>query len=260
MDGVSDVNIWNTVIQIASVVGTLSTIILGIVAIWLSLYFYRRSNELNNSVRNLLSEIKESSRVTETTSRDLLNPTVRTILDIVQNRTRTSIESEGYIFMQRSAAKLDQVLKAQTVEEKEAARRAFIDEVNSLLGRLRHEVGKVGLALEPESGPVVNQPTPIKPTLPLPGSPSYNWIPFIRKIRDMEANPNRKFLSVRWLRETIFSRDPEAQEALQIAIDRLMLSTYYQDNTKNPKFPTLCCKLNQDHPVVNQILQAIDRK
>lgn len=91
----------------------------------------------------------------------------------------------------------------------------------------------------------------------LPGSPSYNWIPFMRKIRDLENS--HKFLSIKWLREKRFSSDTESQEALQVAIDKSMLSIYYQDNPKKPKYPTQCCRLNKDHQLVKGTLQAIEK-
>ena len=243
-----------TAIQIISLIGALSTIILGGIAIWLSLYFYRRSHELDNSMRTVLSRIEASSKATEVTSRDVLHPVVETILGVVRESTRTSIDTLGHTFMQRSTAKLTQVLEAQTPEEKEAARQVFIQEMNSLLGMLRHEIGKVGLASELESALPAERFPPVKPPR-MPGSPSYNWTRFIRRIRDMEAS--HRFLSVKWLREKRFSQDSGAQEALQIAIDKSMLLTYYTDNPNNPQFPTLCCKLNRDHRVVGEILQAI---
>jgi len=37
---------WEIALKILSIVSSLATVILGVTAIWLSLYFYRRSNEL----------------------------------------------------------------------------------------------------------------------------------------------------------------------------------------------------------------------
>jgi len=236
--------------QILGLIGALSTIILGVIAISLSLYFYRRNSDLSNSMQTLLSRIEASAKVTEVTSKEVLLPIIETILGIARDSARIQIESLGRTFMQRSAVKLEDVLQAKTYEEKEKARDGFINEINSLLGILRSEVGKIGLASEAESRPVVKtEPKPV------PGSSPYNWTPFIRKIRDMQNT--HKYLSVKWLREKRFNKDPELQEALQISLDRKMLLTYYQDNPKNPNFPTLSCKLNLDHPLVNEILQAI---
>ena len=243
-----------TAIQITTLIGTTAAIILGVIAICLTLYFYRRANEFDISMRDVLSEIQRSSRVTEATSRDVLHPVVETILGVVRSSTRSSIDSAGQTFMQKSAARLDRLLKAETDEDKKAARQSFIDEINSLLGTLRHEVGKVGVALEPQRVPAGRKP--IREDISaMPGSPSYNWTPFVRRIRDMQLT--HKFLSVKWLREKKFGQDPELQEALQIAIDRSLLLTSYRDNPANPAYPTLCCELNPDSPIVRDVLETI---
>lgn len=243
-------------LRIASLIGTLSTIILGIIAIWLSLYFYKRGTELHILVTKILSRIEASTKATEVASRDVLHPTIQGLLEMIRRSTDVRIESIGHTFTQRFATKLDQVVKARSHEEKEAARGEFLEEMNSLLGTLRHEVGKVVLAIEPEVTATAGTPTTAQ-AMPVPGSTSYNWLPFIRKIHNLEAT--KEFLAAKWLRETVFAKDPEAQEALQIAIDRSMLSTYHRNNPKNPQFPTLCCKLNLDHLLVKEIVQAIEQ-
>lgn len=244
----------NTAIQVVTLIGALSTIILGVVAIGLSLYFYQLSSRLHGSLTSIVSRIEASSKTTELASRDVLQPVIETILGVVRDSTQSRLDSVGYRFVQRSAAGLEKVVAAGSAEEKEAARREFIEEINSLLGLLRHEVGKFGLAVQPEIVPSA-QEFSLREPVPRPGSPSYNWTPFVRRIRDMEASYD--FLSVKWLRERRFAEDPEAREALQAALDKSMLSTYFRDNPKNPQFPTRCCKLNREHPVVIEILQAI---
>jgi hypothetical protein len=82
--------------------------------------------------------------------------------------------------------------------------------------------------------------------------PVYDLAPFLRKIRDLEES--HKFLSVKWLRENKFSDNNEAQEALQICIDKKYLETYRLDNPKNPKRPVLCCRLNHNNPEIKRIL------
>jgi hypothetical protein len=239
---------------IMSLIGMISTVIFGTLAIWLSLYFYRRNTELYNSMRDILFRIRESSKVSEVASRDVLHPVVDTILGVVRDSTRSRIENLGQTFMHKAAIKLDRVLKAETTEDKEAARQSFIDEINSLLGTLRHEVGKVDVAWEPEVTPAQRRST-TGDVKAIPGSPTYNWTPFIRRIRDMQET--HKFLSVKWLREKKFALEPQYQETLQIAIDRSILGTYYCNNPNNPEFPTLCCKLNPDNKIVRDVLESI---
>lgn len=241
-------------IQIMTLIGTISTIILGVTAICLSLYFFRRAHELDISLGGILGRIQESSKVTEATSRDVLLPVIQTILSVVRDTTQSRIQDLGQLFTQKSATKFQQLLEAQTPQEKEAIRQSLLDEINALLGTLRHEVGKASLVLQPEAT-ITARRTVREGMTPMPGSSTYNWAGFIRRIRDMQAAHN--FLSVKWLREKKFAGEPVYQEALQIAIDRSMLSTYYRDNPKNPGFPTLCCKLNEDHPTVEEVLKRI---
>lgn len=244
-----------TTIQIISLVGATTALILGVIAIWLSLYFYRRNDQLYDSMRETLSDIQASSRTTEVMSRDVLHPVIETILGMVRDSTTSRIDSIGQIFMQRTASKLESILGAQTPKEKESTRKEFFEELNSLLGTLRHEVGKVGLAWKEESAQQAVKPKLVRPAR-VPGSTSYNWTPFVRRIRDIEET--HEFLSVKWLREKRFSDEPEYQEALQVAIDRSMVLTHYIDNPYNPEFPTKCCKLNREHATVIEVLEAIE--
>ncbi|MFX0202362.1 MAG: hypothetical protein ACFFCW_40160 [Candidatus Hodarchaeota archaeon] len=232
-----EMGVW----EIIDLIGTLTTIILGVTAICLSLYLYRRSSELDASTKTLLSRVEASTSKTELASRDVLSP---------------MIELLGSQFTQRSVAKLEEVLAGQAPQEKQAAREAFIEEINSLLGTLRNEIAKLRPSAAPEIAVAAEKLTGVG-LRTMPGSPSYDWTEFIRRIRDMEAT--RDFLSVKWLRETRFSGDPEAQEALQIAIDRRILLTRRVDNPKNPEFPTLVCKLNREHEIVKEILKAMER-
>jgi len=73
-----------------------------------------------------------------------------------------------------------------------------------------------------------------------------NWI--------IEHEGKYSFLSVKFLREKVFGRDPVVQEALQFAIENGVLETYDQPNPKNPSWPTKACRLKRDHPLVQGIL------
>jgi hypothetical protein len=247
-----------TVIQVVGLIGSIATIILGIIAIWLSLYFYRRNNELSNSLNSIISRIEAQTRATEITSTNLITPVVSTVLAAITDSMTSRVENVGRQITQRSAASVERLLMAVTGQEKQRAREEFIKEIDSLVGILRHEVvprsqtteaGGIQPMIPGGAGTVVTIAT-----LP-PGSPTYNWTPFIRRIRDLENT--HPFLSVKWLRENRFAREPQTQEALQVAIDRRMLETYHLDNPNNPSFPTLCCKLNPEHSIASRILESI---
>lgn len=81
----------------------------------------------------------------------------------------------------------------------------------------------------------------------------YEIAPFLRKIRDLEAG--HKFLSIKWLRETIFAENPEAQEALQICIEKQYLTTYKIDNPRHKSRQVSCCKINQNKREIRKILE-----
>ncbi len=256
-------------IQIASLIGALSTIILGVIAIALSLYFYRLSMELHTQVSTTLNRIEVSSGVTEQATKDVIQPVVNAMVAGIRDKARSSIDTLGNSFTQRTIAQLETLFEADTEEERKSARQAFIKELDSLIGSLRNSVD--GLQLDFESGQELGRPESVFMRGPrslrgprdvqndgkraMPGTQYYDWAPFIRKIRDMEESHD--FLSVRWLREKRFADNPRFQGALQVAIDRELLSTHHEDNPNNPQFPTLCCRLNRDHALVRDILNAI---
>jgi hypothetical protein len=87
---------------------------------------------------------------------------------------------------------------------------------------------------------------------PRPAATVLEYAPFVRLIHNLEESHG--FLSVKWLREKYFAGSPANQEALQIALDRSMLLTERIRNPKNPRYMTLTCRLNRDHPVVKEVL------
>jgi len=80
----------------------------------------------------------------------------------------------------------------------------------------------------------------------------YDLAPFLRRIRDLEKE--HRFLSVKWLREKKYGNNPEAQEALQICLDKGYLKTYRQKNPRHPNRPVLSCKLNRENNDLKKIL------
>lgn len=244
---------------VASICGIFTTIILGGLAVWLSLYLYRMSTDLNTSIKSILSNVETSSKVTEITATHIIKPIINDLLRTNRSAMQDRISSESEIFTQRVMAMAEKLIQAQTPEEQGAAKGELLGEVDKLFGRIKDKAGKVGPLAKEDSVLVEGSPAVVKHK-PIPGSSSYNWMPFVRRIRDIRNNAPSDYLSVRWLREERFSENSEFQEALQIAIDREMLHTYHKDNKHNPKFPILCCELNESHPTVKEILQAISKE
>lgn len=208
-----------------------------------------RGGFCKGSAKDLLHKIEISSSTTELISKEILNPVIATIINILSESTKTKVDSIGSMFMSNLTPKLDRLLAAKTAGEKSMARKEFINATGGLLGKLRGELGKVGLSLEPEYSSIL-----------APGASSYNWTPFIQKIYDIENSRKLGFISVKWLRGKKFKNNSEYQNALQIAIERKLLSTYTINNPRKPQYPVLCCMLNKEHPIVSQALNILGIK
>src|SRR4030042_2046143 len=144
----------DTAIQITSFFLAIAALVLGIVAIWLSLYFYRRSNDLFNSLGSIISRIEASTKVTEVASKDIIRPIIQTVQEMVQNAMRGQIDSLRPTIIQRSAANLDEALKGLPESERRKAREAVFSELDSFLGTLKQQI-------KSEISPLENMNIPI---------------------------------------------------------------------------------------------------
>lgn len=97
---------------------------------------------------------------------------------------------------------------------------------------------------------------PAAKSTPIRDSNQYDFTNLIRRVRDLEVT--NQFVSLKRLRRE-FASEQGMQDCLDIAIERRMLSTYYVRNRKNPRFPTLACKLDREHALVKELLQSIAR-
>jgi hypothetical protein len=218
-----DASVWKVVLEVASVVGSLATIILGIVAIWLSLYFYRRSSEVFNALTQILSRVEASSKTTEVTSTQVTSRLVEGVISSLQRTTLGKVEEPTLL---RISERVNKALQSQPEAVREQAIKEIRDELKELFSVLKAEAA--------------------------PSSLDYDWGPFIRRIHQLEAE--NKFLSVKWLNETKFADDPAMQEALQVAIKDGLLELYSRDNPRNSAFKTTACKLAHRHQTVKKVL------
>lgn len=227
------------------------SLIVGAIALALSVYFFDQNNKLYNHAQSVLSRIETSSTAAEVRSKEVLEPTVRALLEGVRVDARSNtlgLVLEKLQLLQAQLAHLvagftEEASKASNEGERNIAYQKLLDEFSAHFQMLRDRLD----AAFPETRTVMK-------AAPVPGSTSYNWCPFLRRMRDLEQHHN--FLSVKWLRETKFAKDPESQEALEIAIAGSVLSTYHRPNPRNPLYPTLCCRLNREHPIVAKCLEA----
>lgn len=218
-----EASVWEVVLKVASIVGSLATIILGVIAIWLSLYFYRRSNEVYTALTQILSRIEASSKTTEVTSTQVTSRLIEGVIGSLQKTTLSKVEEPTLL---RISQRVNQSLQALP----EDVRQSTIKEI-------REELKELFLVLRAEAAP---------------SALDYDWGPFVRRIHQLEAE--HKFLSVKWLNENKFAGDLGIQEALQVAIRDGILELYPIDNPKNPAFKTTACKLTHRHPIVKKVL------
>lgn len=214
---------WEIALKILSIVSSLATVILGVTAIWLSLYFYRRSNELYAHMTQMLSRIEASSEAAKVTSTELTRPLVDGVVASLQERTLTQVEDPTLL---RISARVDKALEKVPRHARKRAVEEIVEELKELFTTLRAEAA--------------------------PTAPDYDWGPFIRRINQLEREHN--FLSVKWLNEKKLADDPAMRESLQVAIKYGILEMFWVENPKNPAFKTRGCKLARQHPVVKKVL------
>jgi len=215
--------VWEMVLQIVGLVGSIATIILGVIAIWLSLYFYRRSNDVYIALNTMLSRVEASSKTTEVTSTQV---TSRLIDGVIGSLQRENLEKLEHPAVLKISEKVDRALQPLPKQKRDSA-----------VSEIRKDLENLFLILRAETGPIAID---------------YDWGPFVRRIQVLETE--NRFLSVKWLNEKKLSDDPALREALQIAIKDGILELYSLPNPKNPDFETTACRLNSQNPVVKKIL------
>lgn len=85
---------------------------------------------------------------------------------------------------------------------------------------------------------------------------------FLRALDEVERQPQLKFVSLKWFRDTYvhkmgfpWARDPDMpRHLLQEATDRGLVLTDKVQNPKQPEFPVTSIHLNRQHPDVRRIV------
>ena len=212
------------VLATVSLAAGIISIVLGSLAIWLSLYLYHRSNELLVQVIRALSEIAASTKSTENTTSQV---TTR-VIDVLAAQVKSSYTRAEQDAKLRAVEKIERVLPGASMEQRKIVASEIARSVEEVFADIRSTVA--------------------------PAAADYDWGPFIRRVDGIETT--NRFLSVKWLRETQFAGQPSFQEALSIAIANGILGTYHRENPKAPDHPTLCCRLNRGLGAVRSALAA----
>jgi hypothetical protein len=220
-----EASIWEIVLKVASIIGSLATIILGVVAIKLSLHYEKQSKVEHIANMHILSRIEASTKSTEAASSQVINPLIG-MMGTFQKDALSKLEDTARLqTVQRISQKMDNAPQPLPADFKQ-----------SIIKEVTESLSKQFLALKVETAPTTLE---------------YDWGPFIRRIHQLASE--NKFLSVKWLDQTKFADAPVAREELQIAIKDGILERYTIENTRNPSYPTRACKLNRQHPAVKRV-------
>lgn len=212
-----------TISSIAGLISALVSIPFAAIAMWQSLYFYRMSNEAGNRLMQAIADLAVSARSTEATTTQVTTRALDVLAGHFEQRVEQA-EREGRMRVAESVAR---ALSDAAPQDRHDAQAAASRAISETFTRLKTSVA--------------------------PTSEDYDWGPFIRRLNGLQRN--NLYLSIKWLRQTVFASDPGMQEALQIAIELGLLATYRRANPTQPRYPTLCCKLNREHPVVRATLE-----
>jgi hypothetical protein len=240
-----------TASEIVGFVGSLVSIVVGLfgiavgaLAIWLSLYFYRRSSELDSSSKSILSRIEASSHTTEVTQREVITPVVKVVTELL-SRVGVALDEAGRKAVADTYSTVDDELKDIEPNVKERVKNKLAEDVANLERSVRKELGKMRMPEAESAG----APSPLTSTTERqPAIREFKLLSFVRYLAELERTHD--FLSVKWLRQKKLASNRESVKYLQYALDNGILQVYPRDNPKNREFPTLCCRLDRTHPIV----------
>ncbi len=208
---------------------------------------YQAGLQVNLQTVTLLAEIKASSHTTEVTSTRFTERLVDAVIELLGRDVQSSLVVGRTTLSER----LDSVLKeALSDRDGEFAKRIRERVQKELASAFRGmEFQTASLARRPDQELIESRSA--SSTVVAPGLATLvKWM--------IKHESKYEFFSVKFLREKVFGRDPVVQEALQFGIDKGLLETYDQPNSKNPSWPTKACRLKKDHPVVQGLAKDTD--
>jgi hypothetical protein len=220
-----------SIVDIVGLIASLASLILAVVAIWISMHFYRQSEQV-------LIQILTSSKTSEVHSKDVS----KELINIIREQIKPGVmkiareEFESIANDPSFVKEVDKGKKDEWINQKKA----------SLLYQLQQVFESI-------------HETPIKTKNIIQDQPQdygnhVELAVFIKKIKTMESS--HRFLAVKFLKDTKFAGNNFAVKMLQYCIDKNILLTYRHPNPKKPDFPVLAVKLNPVHP---KVVQALDK-
>jgi hypothetical protein len=213
-----------TISSIAGLISALFAIPMAFIAMWQSVHFYRMSNDAGNRLLQAIADLAVSARSTEATTTQVTTRALDVLAGHFEQRVEQA-EREGRMRVAESVAR---ALSDAPPQDRHDAQAAATRAISETFTRLKTSVA--------------------------PTSEDYDWGPFIRRMSGLQRN--NLYLSIKWLHQKVFASEPGMQEALQIAIELRILDTYRRHNPVQPRYPTLCCKLNREHHLVRETLRS----
>jgi hypothetical protein len=227
----SFMDLLSTLLSVVSVLLGIISGVLAVIAIWLSLYFYKRSNELNLTTLNFLSRTESTIGKIEILTTQMEEASKRVtgrLLDGVlgQLPSPSRIDQTEEATVLQLAKKVGAVLGPQRTAEAEAIQKGIQEVVSNAFTAVKAQVG--------------------------PTSIEYDWGPFVRRIDELERS--HKFLGVGLLHKQVFGSEPDMKEALQFALKNGILEKEFVPNLPGQDRPVRACKLNRLNEIVLKAL------
>jgi hypothetical protein len=222
-----------TLLSILSVFLGIISGTLAVIAIWLSLYFYRRGNELYLKTLDFQSRTETTVGRIELLTAQMEKASMRVtgrlldgVLGQLPSPTRMDETEEATVL--QLAEKVGAVLGPQHAQEAEAIQKSIQEVVSNAFIAVKAQVG--------------------------PTSMAYDWGPFVRRIDELERT--HKFLGVALLHKQIFASESNMREALQYALKNGILSQEFVPNLPGQDHPVRACKLNRLNEIVMKALTS----
>jgi hypothetical protein len=235
--------------DVISTVGLIVSVIgggLGAFSIVVTWKLYQASMQLNLQTMTLLSDIKASSRTTEVTSTRFTERLVGALVELLGRDVKSSLLVGHTALAERIDTVLQETLSQKDQEVAKRVRDLVQKELATAFRTMEFQTASIARLPEQDVEQRSGRKSVVTPGL----ASLVNWV--------LEHESKYSFLSVKFLREKVFGRDPVVQEALQFAIENGILDTYDQPNPKNPSWPTKACRLKREHPLVQGILGETD--
>jgi hypothetical protein len=226
-----------SLVDLSTLLGVISVLLgvlsgtLAVIAIWLSLYFYRRGNDLYLKNLDFLSRSESAVGRIEVLTKQMEEASKRV----------TGRLLDGVLGQLPSPSKIDQTEEATVLQ--------LAERVAAVLGPNRQKEAEV---IQKGIQEVVSNAFTAVKSQAGPTSIEYDWGPFVRRVDELERT--HRFLGVSLLHKQIFASEPNMRESLQYALKNGILDQEFVPNLPGQEHPVKACKLNRINEIVIKAL------